>query len=142
MNSGHFPGGKQRRFEKAKECLMRELMEELPKVRLQRIRRWKKFQRSTSKGKRRQVVYRARYLGGTLEVGDKSELMRAEWRYLNRSRLAPAAEMVTRKLFEHIDDRSPRWLGEVQGSNGRSGSRAATRRGDEFCAAARGMRGS
>jgi 8-oxo-dGTP pyrophosphatase MutT (NUDIX family) len=95
------PGGKQRRFEKAKECIVREVMEELPKVRLQRIRRWKKFQRSTSKGKRRHVVYRARYKGGTLDVGDTSELVRAEWRYLDRTRLAPAAEMVTRKLFEH-----------------------------------------
>jgi 8-oxo-dGTP pyrophosphatase MutT (NUDIX family) len=79
-----FPGGKQKRFEKPKECLLREAEEELPQVRLQKVRRWKKLQRRTPKGKTRQVVYRARYTGGALEVGDTAELVRAEWRSLSK----------------------------------------------------------
>ncbi len=59
----------------------------------------KKAARRTPKGKTRPVVYRARYTGRTLEGGDTSELVRAEWRYLNGTRLAPTAQMVTRKLF-------------------------------------------
>ena len=98
MVCGHFRGKSKRRFEKPKECLLREAAEELPQVRLQKVRRWKKLQRRTPKGKTRQIVYRARYTGGALEVGDTAELVRAEWRYLNGTRLAPTAQMVTRKL--------------------------------------------
>jgi 8-oxo-dGTP diphosphatase len=94
-----FPGGKQKRFEKPNACLLREAAEKLPQVPLQKVGRWKKLQRRTPKGKTRQVVYRARYTGGTLEGGDTSELVRAEWRYLNGTRFAPTAQMVTRKLF-------------------------------------------
>jgi 8-oxo-dGTP diphosphatase len=93
------PGGKQRRFENSKECLLREVGEELPQVRLRRVRRWKELQCKTSKGKTRQVVYRAHYAGGTLEIGDTSELIKAKWRDPGQTRLAPSADTIARKLL-------------------------------------------
>jgi 8-oxo-dGTP pyrophosphatase MutT (NUDIX family) len=94
------PGGKRKGSEKPRQCLLREVAEEIPHVRLKQIRRLQHFQWSTTKGKRtRQIIYQAMYAGGSLEIGDTSELVKAEWREPNQSRLAPAAELVTRKLL-------------------------------------------
>jgi 8-oxo-dGTP diphosphatase len=43
-----FPGGQKRERESEKDCLRREIKEELPKLKLGRIRLWKKGQRHES----------------------------------------------------------------------------------------------
>src|SRR3954452_19604342 len=77
-----FPGGSKRAAESAKDCLRREIKEELPKLRLGRVRLWKEVN-SKKRGSGRKMsdaVFLVRKASGTLKIGDKKEIDKASWR--------------------------------------------------------------
>ena len=77
-----FPGGRKLQRESATDCLRREIKEELPKLKLGRLRLWKEV---TSKNrhtgrKMSDAIFIAKRASGRLLIGDKNEIDRAGWR--------------------------------------------------------------
>lgn len=77
-----FPGGRKRARESEKDCLRREIKEELPKLRLGRVRLWKevKARNRRSGRKMNDAIFVARKASGALTIGDKKEIDKAIWR--------------------------------------------------------------
>jgi 8-oxo-dGTP diphosphatase len=63
-----FPGGRKRARESEKDCLRREIKEELPKLRLGHIRLWKEVKSKNRRSGRRMsdAIFVARKASGTL----------------------------------------------------------------------------
>ena len=96
-----FPGGRKRARESEKDCLRREIKEELPKLRLGRVRLWKevKAQNRRSGRKMSDAIFVTRKARGALTIGDKKEIDKAVWRKPRGVRLTPTSRYVRDKLF-------------------------------------------
>jgi 8-oxo-dGTP diphosphatase len=96
-----FPGGRKRAREDDKECLKREIAEELPKLKLGQIRLWKevKSRNRRSGRKMNDAIFIAKNASGPLAIGDKKEIDRAVWRRPRGIRLTPTSRFIRDKLF-------------------------------------------
>lgn len=96
-----FPGGRKRGRESDKDCLRREIKEELPKLKLGSVTLWKE---ATTKNrfsgrKMSDAIFIADKVSGELDIGDAKELDRAVWRKPRRIRLTPTSRYIRDKLF-------------------------------------------
>jgi 8-oxo-dGTP diphosphatase len=96
-----FPGGRKRQNESAKDCLRREIREELPKLKLGRLRLWKEVRSKNRHSGRRMndAIFIAKNATGRLAIGDKQEIDRASWRNPRRVRLTATSRYIRDKLF-------------------------------------------
>jgi hypothetical protein len=77
-----FPGGQKRERESEKECLRREIKEELPKLKLGRIKLWKEVNGTNRHSGRKMsdAIFIVKRVSGDLTIGDKYEIDKATWR--------------------------------------------------------------
>src|SRR5437588_10752234 len=77
-----FPGGRRRGRETDKDCLRREIREELPELNLGRLKLWKEVRAKnpTSGRKMSDAIFIADKASGRLAIGDKREIDKATWR--------------------------------------------------------------
>lgn len=96
-----FPGGRKRANEGNKECLRREIREELPKLKLGRVELWKEVKSVNHRSGRRMsdAIFVAKKASGRLLIGDKKEISRAIWRKPRGVRLTPTSRYIRDKLF-------------------------------------------
>jgi 8-oxo-dGTP diphosphatase len=96
-----FPGGRKRTREDAKDCLRREIKEELPKLKLGRLRLWREVKsRNRQSGRKMDdAIFVAKKASGQLVIGDKKEIDRAVWRKPRGIRLTPTSRFIRDKLF-------------------------------------------
>ena len=96
-----FPGGRKRQNENDKDCLKREIKEELPKLKMGRLRLWKevKSKNRHSGRKMSDAIFIAEKASGHLAIGDKKEIDRAIWRKPRGIRLTPTSRYIRDKLF-------------------------------------------
>jgi 8-oxo-dGTP diphosphatase len=96
-----FPGGRKRPRETETECLRREIKEELPRLRLGRVRLWKEIKAKNKRSGRKMsdAIFIAETAKGPLVIGDKNEIDRAVWRKPRGIRLTPTSRYIRDKLF-------------------------------------------
>jgi 8-oxo-dGTP diphosphatase len=97
-----FPGGRKRSPDEGnKDCLRREIKEELPKLKLGGLRLWKEVKsRNRHSGRRMSdAIFIAKKASGQLAIGDKKEIDRAEWRKLRGVRLTATSRFIRDELF-------------------------------------------
>jgi hypothetical protein len=96
-----FPGGRKRPKENDRECLRREIKEELPKLRLGRVKLWKevKAKNRYSGRKMNDAIFVAKKPIGRLMIGDKKEIDKAAWCKPRGRRLTPTSRYLRDKLF-------------------------------------------
>ena len=96
-----FPGGRKRRGETEKQCLRREIKEELPKLKLGGLRLWKEVKVTDRRSGRKMndAIFVARKASGDLKIGDRREIDRATWRKPRGIRLTPTSRYIRNKLF-------------------------------------------
>ena len=96
-----FPGGQKRERESKKDCLRREIKEELPKLKLGRIRLWKEVNGTNRHSGRRMsdAIFIATGVSGELTIGDKHEIDKATWRTPRGIRLTPTSRYIRDMLF-------------------------------------------
>jgi ADP-ribose pyrophosphatase YjhB (NUDIX family) len=93
-----FPGGRKRQNENDKDCLKREIKEELPKL---KVGLWKevKSKNRHSGRKMSDAIFIAKNASGHLAIGDKKEIDRAIWRKPRGIRLTATSRYIRDKLF-------------------------------------------
>ncbi len=96
-----FPGGRRRDGESKERCLRREIKEELPKLKVGRIKLWKDVHAENKYSGRRMsdAIFLAHKVSGDLVIGDKHELDRAGWYKPRGLRLTPTSRYIRDKLF-------------------------------------------
>jgi 8-oxo-dGTP diphosphatase len=96
-----FPGGRRRGRETSKDCLRREIREELPKLRLGRLRLWKEVKAKNRRSGRKMsdAIFVAKKASGRLAIGDKKEIDKATWCKPRGIRLTPTSRYIRDKLF-------------------------------------------
>ena len=96
-----FPGGQNRERESAKDCLRREIKVELPKLKLGRIRLWKKVNGTNRHSGRTMsdAIFIVKEVSGDLTIGDQHEIDRASWRRPRGNRLTPTSRYIRDMLF-------------------------------------------
>jgi 8-oxo-dGTP diphosphatase len=74
-----FPGGRRRGRETEKDCLHREIREELPKLKLGRLKLWKEIKAKNPRSGRKMsdAIFIANKASGRLAIGDKQEINKA-----------------------------------------------------------------
>ena len=96
-----FPGGRRRERETEKDCLLREIREELPK--LNRLKLWKEVKVKNRRSGRRMsdAIFIASKATGRLAIGDKQEIDKATWHkpHPRGIRLTPTTRYIRDKLF-------------------------------------------
>ena len=77
-----FPGGRKRPRETDKDCLRREIKEELPKLKLGHVRLWREVTAKNRRSGRKMndAIFIAAKASGRLTIGDKKEIDKATWR--------------------------------------------------------------
>src|SRR6202046_5542823 len=98
-----FPGGRKRAYESEKDWLRREIKEELPKLKLGRVRLWKEVKAKNRRSGRKMsdAIFVARKASGQLKIGDKKEIDKAIWGKPRGIRLTPTSRYVRDKLFRN-----------------------------------------
>ncbi len=96
-----FPGGRKRGRESAKDCLRREIREELPKLKLGRISLWKEVKARNKRSGRKMsdAIFIAKTAKGRLAIGDKKEIDRAAWQKPRGIRLTATSRYIRDRLF-------------------------------------------
>jgi 8-oxo-dGTP diphosphatase len=96
-----FPGGRKRQNENDKDCIKREIKEELPKLKVGRLRLWKevKSKNRHSGRKMSDAIFIAKKASGHLAIGDKKEIDRAIWSKPRGIRLTATSRYIRDKLF-------------------------------------------
>jgi 8-oxo-dGTP diphosphatase len=96
-----FPGGRKRARESDKDCLHREIKEELPKLKVGRLRLWKEVKAKNRRSGRKMsdAIFVAAKASGGLTVGDKKEIDRAIWRKPRGLRLTPTSRYIWDRPF-------------------------------------------
>ena len=96
-----FPGGRRRGNESEKQCLRREIKEELPELKLGRLKLWKEVRTINRRSGRKMsdAIFIANNASGILKIGDKREIDRALWRKPRGIRLTPTSRYIRNKLF-------------------------------------------
>src|ERR1700710_2971429 len=71
-----FPGGRKLARESDKDCLRREIKEELPKLKLGRLRLWREVKTINRRSGRKMsdAIFVASRASGSLIIGDKQEI--------------------------------------------------------------------
>ena len=87
--------------ETEKQCLRREIKEELPKLKLGRLKLWKEVKKKNRHTGRKMsdAIFVVRRASGELKIGDKREIDRAVWRKPRGIRLTPTSRYIRDKLF-------------------------------------------
>jgi 8-oxo-dGTP diphosphatase len=96
-----FPGGRRRARESVKDCLRREIREELPELKLGKLALWKEVKAKNPLSGRRMsdAIFLAKSASGDLTIGDKKEIDRAAWRKPRGLRLTPTSRYIRDKAF-------------------------------------------
>jgi 8-oxo-dGTP diphosphatase len=96
-----FPGGRRRRGETVQKCLRREIREELPKLKVGRLKLWKKLGATNPRSGRKMsdAIFIATRASGVLRIGDKREIDRAMWRKPYGIKLTPTSRYIRDELF-------------------------------------------
>ena len=96
-----FPGGRRQGRESERDCLKREIAEELPKLKLGTVRLWKEVKSKNPRSGRKMsdAIFITKKATGRLFIGDKHELDRASWRKPWGIRLTPTSRYIRDKLF-------------------------------------------
>jgi 8-oxo-dGTP diphosphatase len=96
-----FPGGRRHASETEKDCLLREIREELPKLKLGRLTLWKEVKTKNRRSGRKMsdAIFLAKKVAGSLAIGDKKEIDKATWRKPRGIRLTPTSRYIRDKLF-------------------------------------------
>ena len=96
-----FPGGQKRERESDKDCLRREIKEELPGLKLgadQAMEKGQRHEPSFGQEDERRNLYREE-ISGDLTIGDKHEIDKATWRKPRGTRLTPTSRHIRDMLF-------------------------------------------
>src|SRR5580692_983978 len=96
-----FPGGRKRGRETEKDCLRREMREELPELKLGPVKLWRevKSKNRTSGRRMSDAIFIANKASGRLSIGDKKEIDKAIWRKPRGIRLTPTSRYIRDSLF-------------------------------------------
>ena len=91
-----FPGGRKRARESDKDCLRREIKEELPKLKLGRLRLWKEVKAKNRRSGRKMsdAIFVTAKVSGRLTIGDRKEIDKATWRKLPKLLVSAAHQYI------------------------------------------------